>query len=171
MIARLSALRQRPDSVRVEADLNQLVDEALDRINGMPNVEVMRELQPVPRIFADREQIQSVVTNLVVNARDAVSAGGRIEVRTEQREDRVVLSVVDNGCGMSQAFSEGLVVSSVSDHQEEGARHRPVSIAGDRPSARRRRARRKRSRQGHDVSRELSGPGEQLNRSEAVSGV
>ena len=104
MIARLSAFRQRPDAIRVEADLNQLVSEALDRINGMTNVELMRKLQPLPRIFADREQIQSVVTNLVLNARDALGSGGRIEVRTENRGERVVLSVVDNGCGMSQAF-------------------------------------------------------------------
>jgi signal transduction histidine kinase len=104
MIARLSALRQRPDSNRVEADLNQLVSEALDRVNGTPSVELTRELQPLPRIFADREQIQSVVTNLVLNARDALGSGGRIQVRTENREGRVVLSVTDNGCGMSQVF-------------------------------------------------------------------
>jgi putative PEP-CTERM system histidine kinase len=104
MIARLSALRQRPDSVRVEADLNQLVSDALDRVNKMPNVEVTRELQPLPSILADREQIQNVVTNLVLNARDALGSEGRIQVRTEHRAGFVVLSVVDNGCGMSPAF-------------------------------------------------------------------
>jgi putative PEP-CTERM system histidine kinase len=104
MIARLSALRHRPDSVRVAADLNQLVNEALDRLNGMPNVEVMRELQPLPGILADREQIQSVVTNLVLNARDALGSGGRIQVNTEHQGERIVLSVADNGCGMTQAY-------------------------------------------------------------------
>ena len=104
MIARLSALRDRPDSARVESDLNQLVNEALDRVNGMPNIELTREFRPLPMIFADREQIQSVVTNLVLNARDALGSSGRIQVRTEHREGRAVLSVMDNGCGMSQAF-------------------------------------------------------------------
>ena len=104
MIARLSALRHRPDSIRVDADLNQLVNEALDRVNGMPNVELRRELQPLPGILVDREQIQSVVTNLVLNARDALGPGGRIQVRTEHKGGRVVLSVVDDGCGMTQAY-------------------------------------------------------------------
>jgi len=104
MIARLSALRQRPDSMRVDADLNQLVNEALDRVDQMPNIELLRDLQPLPRIVVDREQIQSVVTNLVLNARDALGPGGRIHVRTEQRGDRAVLSVMDNGCGMTPAF-------------------------------------------------------------------
>ena len=104
MIARLTALRQRPDCSRVDADLNQIVSEALDRVNPLPNIELTREFQPLPPILADREQIQSVVTNLVLNARDALASGGRIQVRTEHRGGRAVLSVQDNGCGMSQAF-------------------------------------------------------------------
>ena len=104
MIARLSALRNRPELARLDADLNQLVAEALDRVNGWPNVQLMRELQPVPKLVADRAQIQSVVTHLVLNARDAVGSGGRIRVRTEQRGGRAVLSVEDSGCGMTESF-------------------------------------------------------------------
>ena len=64
MIARLSELRERPETIRVEADLNQLVSEALDKVSGMANVDVQTELQPLPRILANRDEIQSVVTNL-----------------------------------------------------------------------------------------------------------
>jgi len=104
MIARLSALRQRPEFKPVEADLNGIVGDALDRLDPMPQVELTRELRPLPPILADREQVQSVVTNLVLNARDAVTPGGRIEVRTELQPGRVVLTVADDGCGMSRAF-------------------------------------------------------------------
>jgi putative PEP-CTERM system histidine kinase len=104
MIGRLTALRQRPHCKPVEADLNQLVSEVLDRLDGMPHVELTRELQPLPRMLADREQIQSVVTNLVLNARDALGPGGHIRVRTEHAGGSVVLTVADNGCGMSAAF-------------------------------------------------------------------
>ena len=104
MIGRLTALRQRPHLNPVEADLNQLVSEVLDRLDGMPHVELTREFQPLPGIRADREQIQSVVTNLVLNARDALGPGGRIRVRTEHIGGSVVLTVMDNGCGMSAAF-------------------------------------------------------------------
>lgn len=104
MIARLSAFRQRRDVTPVEADLNQLVSDAIDRAQGMPDVELTTELQPLPRIVADRDQIESVVSNLLLNARDALGSNGRIHVRTEHHDGRVVLSVADNGCGMSQAF-------------------------------------------------------------------
>jgi putative PEP-CTERM system histidine kinase len=102
MIGRLTALRQRPDLMRVETDLNQLVREALSRLAEMPPVE--QELHPVPKVLADREQIESVVTNLVLNARDALGPDGHIRLRTEHLGDKVVLSVTDNGCGMSPAF-------------------------------------------------------------------
>jgi len=104
MIGRLSALRQRPDVKPVEADLNQLVSEVLEGLNGMAHVELTKELQPLPRILADREQIQSAVTNLVLNARDALGPEGRISIRTEHIGSSAVLSVTDNGCGMSAAF-------------------------------------------------------------------
>ena len=104
MIARLSALRQGPAFHPVEADLNQLVSEVLDRLDGLPHAELTQELQPLPRMLADREQIQSVVTNLVLNARDALGPGGRIHVRTQQVGGSVVLTVMDNGCGMSEGF-------------------------------------------------------------------
>jgi putative PEP-CTERM system histidine kinase len=104
MIARLSALRQAPEAARIEADLNQLVDEALGKVTGMADITLTRELEPVPRIVADRDQIQSVVTNLVLNARDAVGRDGTIRVRTQTHGGRVLLSVVDNGCGMSDTF-------------------------------------------------------------------
>ncbi|MGA2373470.1 MAG: XrtA/PEP-CTERM system histidine kinase PrsK [Candidatus Korobacteraceae bacterium] len=105
-IDRLTALRQRPDFKPVETDLNQIVSQALDNLDGMPHVELTRELQPLPRVLVDREQIQSVVTNLLLNARDALGPEGRIRVSTEDLGDRIVLSVADDGCGMSAAFLE-----------------------------------------------------------------
>jgi putative PEP-CTERM system histidine kinase len=104
MIARLSTLRERPNLAPTHVDLNHIVSEALDKVDDMPDVQLTRELHPLPRILVDREQIQNVVTNLVLNARDALGREGRIQVRTEHREGRVLLSVTDNGCGMSPAF-------------------------------------------------------------------
>ena len=80
------------------------MSEALDRVDGIPNVQLTRAFHPLPAVSVDREQIQNVVTNLVLNAQDALGLDGRIEVRTEQRDGRVLLSVTDNGCGMDQAF-------------------------------------------------------------------
>jgi putative PEP-CTERM system histidine kinase len=120
MIARLSALRERPKFTPARADLNQIVSEALDRVDDIPNMHVTRELQPLPGILVDREQIQSVVTNLVLNARDALGLEGRIEVRTEHRDGRVVLSVIDNGCGMNQDFVQDFLFRPFQSTKKKG---------------------------------------------------
>lgn len=104
LTARLSAFRQKPQLKRVETALNQVVSETLDRLDGLQDVELTRDLQPLPAILVDREQIQSVVTNLVLNARDALGPGGTISVRTELDGNSAILSVADNGCGMGAAF-------------------------------------------------------------------
>jgi putative PEP-CTERM system histidine kinase len=120
MIAGLTTLRQRPASNPVQADLNQLVRQVLQRLDDIPRVELTNELEPLPNIWADREQIQSVVTNLVLNARDALGAGGRIRVRTEHLGDSVVLTIMDNGCGMSAAFVKDSLFRPFQSTKKEG---------------------------------------------------
>ena len=103
MITRLSAVRHQAETIRTDTDLNQVVVNTLAGVD-LKNVEVVQDLGTVPPIRADGDQIRSVVANMVLNAREALGAGGRIEVRTLHRGDRVVLSVIDNGCGMTAAF-------------------------------------------------------------------
>jgi len=105
LIAKLSALRQRPELKPAPLDLNQLVGEAIAGAGAMPGVDVSADLGALPPVAADREQIRSVVTNLLLNARDAIgSAGGRITVRTERLDGRALLTIADTGCGMSPEF-------------------------------------------------------------------
>ena len=104
LISRLGALRNQLELKPVECDLNQLVGDALLSMNGTLGVEVRRDLHPLRAIVADREQVQSVLVNLLMNARDAVGSGGTIEVATSERDGQAMLSVADNGCGMSAAF-------------------------------------------------------------------
>jgi putative PEP-CTERM system histidine kinase len=120
MIAGLTTLRQRPAFNPVETDLNQLVRQVLQSLDGMPHVELTSELEPLPNIQADREQIQSVVTNLVLNARDALGAEGRIRVRTEHLKDSVVLTIVDNGCGMTTSFVKDSLFHPFQSTKKEG---------------------------------------------------
>jgi len=60
------------------------------------------------RVLADQGQIEQVVSNLVVNARDALDGSGRLVVETDllpRAHDRdgtwVRIAVVDTGCGMA----------------------------------------------------------------------
>jgi putative PEP-CTERM system histidine kinase len=103
-IRRLSALRKKLELKPIEADLNQLVTESLESLDTISGVELVKDLHPLPKVVVDREQLQNVVTNLLLNALQAVGSNGKIRVETSQRQGRAVLSVADNGCGMSADF-------------------------------------------------------------------
>lgn len=101
---RLGVFRHKLELKYAAFDLNQLVVDALENWSGISEVELVQELHPLPKLVADREQLHSVLTNLLLNARDAVGARGQIRVETDQRDSLAVLSVADNGCGMSPEF-------------------------------------------------------------------
>jgi putative PEP-CTERM system histidine kinase len=104
IIEHLGAVRSKLELRSSEIDLNALVDQAIQSVNGNPGVEIEKELGPVPKLIADSEQLQSVVMNLLLNARDAVGSHGRIQVKTRERNGWATLSVTDNGCGMTADF-------------------------------------------------------------------
>jgi signal transduction histidine kinase len=65
---------------------------------------VVSNLRPLPKVNLDAAQFQSVVTNLMMNARDAIGGDGQVRVETNQSHGSVILTVSDNGCGISSEF-------------------------------------------------------------------
>lgn len=104
IIGRLGALRQKLELKLVETDLNQLVTKTIAGLGNGGQIELITDLQPMPPVMADREQLENVVTNLVLNAREAMDRAGKITLRTTPDDGRAVLLVTDNGCGMTAAF-------------------------------------------------------------------
>ena len=66
------------------------------------DVHLTLDLQPDPLyVRVDRAQLERVVLNLIVNARDAMPGGGAVTVRTRRDAGTVRISVADTGEGMS----------------------------------------------------------------------
>lgn len=104
LIGRLSALRHELKIDLADSDLNDVVNHALAGLEHTPGSVLVKEIAPLPRIPLDREQLNKVVTNLVLNATEAVARDGRVRVSTRQQDGWVVLTVDDNGCGMTNEF-------------------------------------------------------------------
>jgi signal transduction histidine kinase len=106
MCSRLSLLPKTLEIQRVETDLNDLVQSMLMELHDSLQARLHCDLQPLPKLTVDPEQIQKVLLNLLLNANEALTTGGHIWVTTAQRSGWAVLSVRDNGCGMSPTFIE-----------------------------------------------------------------
>ena len=105
LISRLSLLRQGLEIKRVEADLNEQVEKALAVHKGVMDVEVIKDFHALPKILLDPEQLHKVITNLILNSLEAVpKPGGQLRLQTGQIHSWAVLSVSDNGCGMTPEF-------------------------------------------------------------------
>jgi len=99
--------------------LNDVVRDVERLLRRLVRADIALELElaaDVPAALADRGQLEQVLVNLVVNARDAIRDGGRITIRTARVEldetyrERgfdlgpgayVQLTIGDTGCGMS----------------------------------------------------------------------
>src|SRR5438067_1214513 len=103
LINRLTALR-RLELNLAEVDLNSLVDDAVKGLNGTMNVKVVKDLCLQPKVKLDRDQFGSVINNLLLNARDAVGSDGEVRIQTAKDDEWAIISVADNGCGMTPEF-------------------------------------------------------------------
>ncbi len=106
MCERLSMLKQHIELRPAECDLNSLVATTLNEFKSNLRAELKQDLQQVPKALMDPEQIRKVLTNLVINANDAVNGNGVIQVKTIHDGNRIGFAVRDNGCGISDEFIE-----------------------------------------------------------------
>ncbi|HKW51622.1 MAG TPA: ATP-binding protein, partial [Candidatus Eisenbacteria bacterium] len=94
-------------------DLNEVIEDVEKMLRRLLGADVELRFRPAKDlglVRADAGQIEQVLLNLIVNARDAMQDGGRIAIETENVEingaadlpsgSYVLLTVADTGCGM-----------------------------------------------------------------------
>jgi len=124
LISKLLAFARGSKSEPVQVNLNRLVNETLAILDRTfdKSIEIFTRLDSVlPFVSGDPIQLQQVILNLSVNARDAISGKGKIEIETRVficKESQklnsgelhpgkyAVLSVTDTGSGMEPEILE-----------------------------------------------------------------
>ncbi len=107
-------------------ELNRIVDQTASMLQRLIGEDIELQIEKSPdagRIHADPAQMQQVLLNLVINARDAMPGGGTLVIRTrnsavaprshDRHNDRghrrggyVVLEICDTGTGIDAATRE-----------------------------------------------------------------
>ena len=122
----LAFSRQQPMRLKTES-INKVILHTLEMLKRLIGEDIAIEFQPainLPNIRVDAGQIEQVITNLAVNARDAMPDGGRLLMQTEARhldkeygaelvrpEDfqtgtYICLTISDSGVGIPQHIAE-----------------------------------------------------------------
>ncbi|EFN6914310.1 two-component system sensor histidine kinase AtoS [Escherichia coli O10] len=94
-----------------QVSLNALVEETLVLVQTagvQARVDFISELDnELSPISADRELLKQVLLNILINAVQAISARGKIRIRTWQYSDsQQAISIEDNGCGIDLSLQK-----------------------------------------------------------------
>ena len=90
-------------------DLNEGVESTVNIVMGnakKKSVEVVLDLDPLPKISCYGTKLNQVIMNLVSNAIDACDHGGRVVVRTRAAAAGVLLEVEDDGAGIEPSVRD-----------------------------------------------------------------
>ncbi|MFQ6067782.1 MAG: PAS domain S-box protein, partial [bacterium] len=99
----------------VKINLNDIVKEAIaatsprwkDEAEGKGiTIRIREELGKLPFIWGSISELKEVLTNLIFNALEAMPQGGEIAIRTEARENEVLLYLTDTGQGIPDSIKE-----------------------------------------------------------------
>ena len=105
IIDRLRALYKKTPPQRELIDVNQILNEMVLMMRGEANrlgVSIRTDLgADIPKITADRVQLQQVFMNLMLNGFEAMQdSGGVLTVKSEPQDGQVMISVSDTGVGL-----------------------------------------------------------------------
>lgn len=100
---RFSQLAKLPDPARRQTDMNELLKSVGDLYREqLSPYDFILDLPPEPCLLTlDPTYFREAVHNLLQNAADASSSGGRIALRMIPAGGRVNIQVEDHGCGMT----------------------------------------------------------------------
>lgn len=109
-------------------DINTIVEEAIALLGGnaaQKNIIISNNIVKETMVFADKVMIGTVLRNLISNAIKFTRPKGSITLASNQLQDKVIISVADNGVGINKEESDNLfridgVHSTLGTQQEKG---------------------------------------------------
>jgi signal transduction histidine kinase len=109
--------------------VNTIVEDTLlilSRQLQRANIELLTRLRPLPDAIIAADQIRQVLSNLIINAKDAMPNGGRLHIRTRHLPGKdelrgiVQVLIADTGTGISPEMTRAIFEPFVTTKGEKG---------------------------------------------------
>ncbi|MCA9552884.1 MAG: HAMP domain-containing histidine kinase [Myxococcales bacterium] len=103
IVRRLRSFARLDEAELEGADLNEGLEDTLTLIHHelKHGIAVARDFAPLPKVDCFRGRLNQVFLNLLMNARQAITGTGTIELRTWSDDAYVYVSVTDSGVGIA----------------------------------------------------------------------
>jgi len=123
--------RQRAESdIFAPVNLNQLAEQTIELTqlkwkdqsltNGV-TINIEKDLQEVLPVSVNKTELREALTNLILNAVDAIPESGTITIRTRSENGNAILEVSDTGVGMTEEVRQRCFEPFFSTKEERGA--------------------------------------------------
>ena len=125
--------RESMDLVPLVEDVLVLVEKDLQRYR----IRLITQFDQRPFVAVNSGQVQQVILNLIVNARQAMEQGGTLKIAVRQNAElqQAEISIQDSGCGIApdklRRIFEPFFTTKTADEQGQGGTGLGLSLARD----------------------------------------
>ncbi|MGM0531523.1 MAG: sensor histidine kinase, partial [Bacteroidota bacterium] len=91
----------KPESIELVTIINEVAD-LLEDTAKQKSIAISQKLPHHISVYADKEMVSTILRNLISNGIKFTNHGGEIIIDAAQKEDHLVVSVADNGVGISE---------------------------------------------------------------------
>jgi signal transduction histidine kinase len=106
ILKQLSGFSKTPPVELKPWKVNSLIESSLSLIQydkRAKDITIVRDLaSDIPEITTDGNQLSQVIVNIILNAVDAMPAGGTLTIRSRVKDQHIIVTFEDTGIGISQ---------------------------------------------------------------------
>jgi putative PEP-CTERM system histidine kinase len=106
IISKLTSTSQLSEPALIDCNLADLIANLKEKlgIEQLHGIRYRESIEEIANARVDREQLTSIIENLIVNAVEAMPQGGDLCLALTETNEHVVIEVSDTGTGMDQEF-------------------------------------------------------------------
>jgi signal transduction histidine kinase len=108
VIKKLLGFARQQTQITDSLNVNEMIDNVYKlleyKLKQKLAVVTLNLLEDIPSISADNQLIQEVIMNILINAYDAISEKGEIEIKSGIKDEKhIFFSIKDNGAGLKES--------------------------------------------------------------------